>query len=187
MNTNSEYGFRNPNATTVIYCTVLDSGETARFGFWKFNKTTVYKKNGIRNQRKLPVSWLFHSDQLKPMVIIRAKCGRWGPWILVILGDIRYYFGDNKQKKIPITINGVVRFLENRWFDENVLLSELILSDVDWKWIVRTPPSFENVCWMLYYIITRAIYKKQTEVLYSITCIFFYMSVFYMLRTSGLR
>ncbi len=33
-----------PYAITVIYSTVSDSGETARFGFWKFNKTTVYKK-----------------------------------------------------------------------------------------------------------------------------------------------
>ncbi len=42
MNTRSEYGFRKLNATTIIYSTVSDSGEPARFGFGKFNKTTVY-------------------------------------------------------------------------------------------------------------------------------------------------
>ncbi len=42
MNPGSEYGFRNPNATKIINSTVSDSGEPARFGFWKFNKTTVY-------------------------------------------------------------------------------------------------------------------------------------------------
>ncbi len=56
MNTSSEYGFRNPYATTIIYSTVSDSGEPAKFGFWKFYKTTVYLKIGIRNQRKLPVT-----------------------------------------------------------------------------------------------------------------------------------
>ncbi len=42
MSTSSEYGYRNPDATTIIYSTVSDSGELARFGFGKFNKTTVY-------------------------------------------------------------------------------------------------------------------------------------------------
>ncbi len=33
MNISSEYGFRNANATTIIYSTVSDSREPARFGF----------------------------------------------------------------------------------------------------------------------------------------------------------
>ncbi len=46
-------------------------------------------------------------------------------------------FGDIKEddiimrKKSPITFKGVVRFPENRWYYENVLLSEVISSKVD--------------------------------------------------------
>ncbi len=36
-----------------------------------------------------------------------------------------------KGEKNPITFNGVVRFLENQWYCLNVLLSEVILSEVD--------------------------------------------------------
>ncbi len=45
----------------------------------------------------------------------------------------------------------------------------LIFSTTDSKWIVQTPPSFENIYWMLYYIITRAICKYQTDFLYSVS------------------
>ncbi len=44
MNTSSEYGFRNPNATTVIYSTVSDSREPARFGFENLTKQRFTKK-----------------------------------------------------------------------------------------------------------------------------------------------
>ncbi len=33
MNTSSEYGFKNPYATTIIYSTLSDSGETASYDF----------------------------------------------------------------------------------------------------------------------------------------------------------
>ncbi len=42
MNTSLDYGFRNPNATAIIYSAVSDSREPARFGFENFKKTTVY-------------------------------------------------------------------------------------------------------------------------------------------------
>ncbi len=35
INTSSEDGIRNPNATTIIYSTGSKSGETASFGFLK--------------------------------------------------------------------------------------------------------------------------------------------------------
>ncbi len=56
MNTSSEYGFKNPNATTIIYSTVSDSREPAMFGFENLTKQRFTKKIGIRNQRKLLVS-----------------------------------------------------------------------------------------------------------------------------------
>ncbi len=48
MNTSSEYGFRNPNATTIIYSGVSDSREPARFGFenltkQRFTKTLAFE------------------------------------------------------------------------------------------------------------------------------------------------
>ncbi len=46
--------------------------------------------------------------------------------------------------------------LSRRWRASIIFL---IFSTTDSKWIERTPPSFENVYWMLYYIITRVIYK----------------------------
>ncbi len=43
----------------------------------------------------------------------------------------------------------------------------LIFSATDSKWIFRNPPSFENVYWILYFIIIRVICKYQFDVLYS--------------------
>ncbi len=61
--------------------------------------------------------------------------------------------------------------LSRRW---RASINFLVFSTTDSKWIVRTPPSFENVYWTLYYIITRARLKFCTL-----------SSVFYMLRTAG--
>ncbi len=44
MNTSVEYGFRNPNETTIIYSTVSDSREPARFGFENLTKQRFTKK-----------------------------------------------------------------------------------------------------------------------------------------------
>ncbi len=44
MNTSSEYGFRNPNVTTIIYSTVSDSREPERFGFENLTKQRFTKK-----------------------------------------------------------------------------------------------------------------------------------------------
>ncbi len=44
MSTSLEYGFRNPNATMIIYSTVLDSREPARFGFENLTKQRFTKK-----------------------------------------------------------------------------------------------------------------------------------------------
>ncbi len=44
MNTSLEYGFRNPNATTIIYSTVSDSREPARFGFENLTKQRFTKE-----------------------------------------------------------------------------------------------------------------------------------------------
>ncbi len=44
MNTSLEYGFRNPNATTIIYSTVSDSREPARCGFENLTKQQFTKK-----------------------------------------------------------------------------------------------------------------------------------------------
>ncbi len=44
MNTSLEYGFRNPNATTIIYSTVSDSREPARFFFENLTKQQFTKK-----------------------------------------------------------------------------------------------------------------------------------------------
>ncbi len=45
----------------------------------------------------------------------------------------------------------------------------LIFSTTDSKWIVQSPPSFENIYWMLYYIITRSSCKKHIDSLYSVS------------------
>ncbi len=44
MNTSLEYGFRNTNATTIIYSTVSDSREPARFGCENLTKQRFTKK-----------------------------------------------------------------------------------------------------------------------------------------------
>ncbi len=44
MNTSLEYGFRNPNVTTIIYSAVSDSREPARFGFENLTKQRFTKK-----------------------------------------------------------------------------------------------------------------------------------------------
>ncbi len=44
MNTSSEYGFRNPNATTIIHSTVSDTRKPARFGFDNLTKQRFTKK-----------------------------------------------------------------------------------------------------------------------------------------------
>ncbi len=43
MNTGLEYGFRNRNATTIIYSTVSDSGEPARFDFENLKSNGLLK------------------------------------------------------------------------------------------------------------------------------------------------
>ncbi len=44
MDTRLEYGFRNTNATTIIYSTISDSRETARFAFENLTKQRFTKK-----------------------------------------------------------------------------------------------------------------------------------------------
>ncbi len=44
MNTSLEYGFRNPNVTTIIYSTVTDTREPARSGFENLTKHRLTKK-----------------------------------------------------------------------------------------------------------------------------------------------
>ncbi len=56
MNTSSEYGFKNPNATMIIYSTVLDSGETASFGFENLTQQQLTKKMAFATSERY---WLF--------------------------------------------------------------------------------------------------------------------------------
>ncbi len=58
MNTSSEYGFRNPNATTIIYPTVSDSREPARFGFENLTKQRFTKKLAfVTSENNRLVDW----------------------------------------------------------------------------------------------------------------------------------
>ncbi len=58
MNTSLEYGFRNPNATTIIYSTVSDSGEPARFGFENLTKQRFTKKLAfVTSENNRLVDW----------------------------------------------------------------------------------------------------------------------------------
>ncbi len=58
MNTSSEYGFRNPNATTIIYSAVSDSVEPARCGFENLTNQRFTKKLAFENSENYPlVDW----------------------------------------------------------------------------------------------------------------------------------
>ncbi len=55
--------------------------------------------------------------------------------------------------------------LNRRW---QVSIDFLIFYTTNSRLIVQTPPFLENVYWNLYYIIARAIFKTQVDILYSV-------------------
>ncbi len=57
MNTSLEYGFRNPNATTVIYSTVSDSREPVRFGFENLKQRFTKKFAFVTSENNRLVDW----------------------------------------------------------------------------------------------------------------------------------